>query len=124
MPHTNHAFEDVLLMRSARKAGLPFRSGMVVYQKANSDLNMDLSAMKKWLHRFIAMDSDKDGFINVDDFAKFLQVSNDAKLQAVFNAAEVEGGKLSFRSYLYGVVGKARPLLQDASFMQAMFNVS
>ena len=124
VPYTNHAFEDVLLMRSARKAGLPFRSGMVVYQKANRDLNMDLSTMKKWLHRFIAMDSDKDGFINVDDFARFLQIPNDAQLQAVFNAAELKDGKLNFRNYLYGILGKARPLILDANFMQSMFNVS
>ena len=32
-------------------------------------------------------------------------------------------GKLSFRNYLNFIVGKARPLLKDASFMQAMFNV-
>ena len=125
MPHTNHAFEDVLLMRTARKAGLPFHSGMVVYQKASRDLNMDLSTMKKWLRRFVAMDSNKDGFINVDDFARFLQVPNhDAQLQAVFNTAELKDGKLNFRSYLYGIVGKARPFLQDASFSQAMFDVS
>ena len=126
MPHINHAFEDVLLMRTARMAGLPFRSGMVVYQKANRDLKLDLSTMKKWLHRFVAMDSNKDGFINVDDFARFLQVStHDAHLQAVFNATELKDRKLmNFRSYLYGVVGKARPLLQDASFLQEMFDVS
>ena len=124
VPYTNHAFEDVLLMRSAHKAGLPFRSGMVVYQKANRDLNMDLSTMKKWLRRFISMDSDKDGLIDIDDFAKFLQVRNDAQLEAVFNAAEPKDGKMSFRTYLYGVMGKARPLLQDASFMRAMFSVS
>ena len=124
VPYTYHAFEDVLLMRSTRKAGLPFRSGMVVYQKANRDLNMDLSTMKKWLHRFIVMDSDKDGFINVDDLARFLQIPNDAQLQAVFNAAELKDGKLNFRNYLYGILGKARPLIQDASSMQSIFNVS
>ena len=74
-------------MRTARKAGLPFRSGMVVYLKANRDLNMDLKAMKKWLRRFIAMDGDKDGFIKVEDFAGFLHVPNDACVQAVFSSA-------------------------------------
>jgi hypothetical protein len=124
VPYTNHAFEDVLLMRSAHKAGLPSHSGMVVYQKANRDLNMDLSTMKKWLHRFIAMDSDKDGFVTVDDFARFLQVPNDTQLQAVFNAAELKDGRLSYRRYLYDILGKANRLILDASFMQAMFNVS
>lgn len=61
---------------------------MVVYQKANRDLNMDLSAMKKWLHRFISMDSDKDGVIKLKDFTKFLHVPNDACVQAVFNSAD------------------------------------
>ena len=111
-------------MRSARKAGLPFHSGMVVYLKASKDLNMDLRTMKKWLHRFIAMDSDKDGFVKVEDFARFLQVPNDNCVQTVFNSAELKDGKLSFRHYLYGIIGKANPLLQDESFMQSMFNVS
>lgn len=61
---------------------------MVVYQKANRDLNMDLSTMKKWLHRFISMDSDKDGVIKLKDFTKFLHVPNDACVQAVFNSAD------------------------------------
>ena len=111
-------------MRSARKAGLPFRSGMVVYLKANRDLNMDLRTMKKWLHRFVAMDSDKDGFVKVEDFARFLQVPNDNCVQTVFNSAELKDGKLSFRHYLYGIIGKANPLLQDENFVQSMFNVS
>ena len=49
---------------------------------------MDLSAMKKWLHRFISMDNDKDGFIKLKDFTKFLRVPNDACVQAVFNSAD------------------------------------
>ena len=49
---------------------------------------MDLSTMKKWLHRFIRMDNDKDGFIKLKDFTKFLRVPNDACVQAVFNSAD------------------------------------
>ena len=126
LPHTYHSFEDVLLMRVAREAGLPFRSGMVVYIKANCDLNMGFRAMKKWLHRFIAMDRDQDGFVKVEDFAKFLQMpAKDVGVRAVFQDAELDADeRLSFRSYLYGVVGKAKPLIQDESFMQSMFNVS
>ena len=88
MPATNHSFEDLLLMKTTRKTCLPFRSGMVVYHKANRDLNMDLRAMKKWLHRFVDMDSDKDGFIRVEDFAGFLHVPNDTCVQTVFNNAD------------------------------------
>ena len=125
MPHTNHAFEDVLLMRTARKAGLPFRSGMVVYLKANQDLKIDLKTMKKWLRRFVVIDNDRDGYVTAEDFARFLQVPDDAPLQSVFRGAEPGGdGKLSYRRYLYGIVGKAQPLLQDASKMQSMFSVS
>ena len=128
MPHTQHSFEDVLLMREARKAGLPFHSGMVVYIKASRDLNnMGFRAMKKWLRRFIAMDRDQDGFVEMKDFAKFLQMpAEDVSVQTVFRDAELEAGeeRLSFRGYLYGVVGKARPLLQDASFVQSLFSVS
>ena len=88
IPATSHSFEDLLLMKTTRKTCLPFHSGMVVYQKANRDLNMDLSTMKKWLHRFIRMDNDKDGFIKLKDFTKFLRVPNDACVQAVFNSAD------------------------------------
>ena len=88
LPATSHSFEDLLLMKTTRKTCLPFHSGMVVYQKANRDLNMDLSAMKKWLQRFISMDSDKDGFIKLKDFTRFLRVPNDACVRAVFNSAD------------------------------------
>lgn len=113
-------------MREARKAGLPFLSGMVVYIRANRDLSMDFRAMKKWLCRFIAMDRDEDGFVKIEDFAEFLQMpAEDVGVQAVFRDAQLETDeRLNFRGYLYGVVGKARPLLQDASFMQSMFSVS
>ena len=49
---------------------------------------MDLKAIKKWLRRFAAMDADKDGFVRVEDFAGFLQLPNDACVQAVFTAAD------------------------------------
>lgn len=112
-------------MRTARKAGLPFRSGMVVYHKANQDLRMDLKTMKKWLHRFVAIDSDKDGYVSEEDFANFLQMPNDAPLKTVFGGAELnDDEKLSYRNYLYGIIGKANPLIEDANFMQSLFNVS
>ena len=75
-------------MKTTRKTKLPFLSGMVVYQKANRELNMDFRAMKKWLLRFIAMDRDKDGFIKLGDFTKFLRVPNDACVKAVFTSAD------------------------------------
>ena len=75
-------------MKTTRKTHLPFHSGMVVYQKANRDLNMDLSAMKKWLRRFISMDDDKDGFIKLKDLTKFLHVPNHPCVRAVFNSAD------------------------------------
>ena len=73
------------------------------------------------------MDRDRDGFVEMEDFAKFLQMpAEDVGVQAVFRDAELEADeeRVSFRNYLYGVIGKAKPLLQDASFMQSMFSVS
>lgn len=75
-------------MKITRMTRLPFQSGMVIYQRASSDLNMDFRSMKNWLRRFIAMDNDKDGFIRLRDFAEFLRVPNDACVQAVFNSAD------------------------------------
>ena len=57
---------------------------------------MNLSTMKKWLHRFISMDIDKDGLIKLKDFTRFLRVPNDAYVQAVFNSAD----KVSMQSML------------------------
>ena len=75
-------------MKITRMTRLPFQSGMVIYHKASRDLNMDLGAMKKWLHRFIAMDSDKDGFIKLGDFAEFLRVPSNSCVQSVFDSAD------------------------------------
>ena len=50
--------------------------------------SMKLNEMKQWLMRFSAMDRDKDGYISVEDMARYLKVPNDACLQGVFNALE------------------------------------
>ena len=88
IPYTNHSLEDMLLMKSAIQAGLPRTSGIVIYHNVNRDLQMDLKVIKKWQRRFAAMDGDKDGFIKVEDFASFLQLPQDACVQAVFTAAD------------------------------------
>ena len=38
MRTSNHSIEDLLLMRTAKKLGLPFQSGMVIYAQAIVDL--------------------------------------------------------------------------------------
>ena len=60
---------------------------------------MDVKTMKKWLRRFAAIDRDKNGFITVEDFAKFLHLPNDACLQAVFVAANVVKKNKHYHSY-------------------------
>ena len=69
------------------QAGLPPVSGIVIYHNVTKDMKMDFKTIKKWLRRFAAMDGDKDGFVTLEDFAHFLQLPNDASLQAVFTSA-------------------------------------
>ena len=88
VPYTQHALEDVLLMRCAVQTGLSAKSGIVIYRMVTQNLNMDLRSLKKWLHRFAAIDFDKDGFINVVDLARFLHLPSDACVQAAFTAAD------------------------------------
>lgn len=85
IPVSNQAVEDLLLMRHSKALGLPFSKGIVVYFRANRETNLKLKELKRYLTRFASIDSDKDGFITVDDLAIFLSVPRDACLEKVFN---------------------------------------
>ena len=75
-------------MRHARSSGLPFSKGMVVYYKTYRETGIKVEEMKKWLTRFAAIDQNKDGFIEVDDLARFLKVPSDACLEAMFDSCK------------------------------------
>ena len=85
LPIGNQAVDDMMLMRHAKSAGLPFSTGMVVYFTANQKTGLKLKEMKRYLTRFASIDQDKDGYITINDLSSFLKVPEDSCLQATFD---------------------------------------
>lgn len=124
IPVSSYSIEDMLLCRSAEALGMPYRTGLVSYPTVQRQLRLSVSDVKYWLHRFSAMDSDRDGFISADDLLHYLAVPSDACTHALFVAlAKVTKGsedKISFRHYLHGVVGMSLPFTTDET-LRTMF---
>ncbi|XP_064399042.1 lysophosphatidylcholine acyltransferase 2-like isoform X2 [Halichondria panicea] len=123
LPIGNQAVEDLMLMRHAKSAGLPFSKGMVVYFTANQKTGLKLKEMKRYLTRFAVIDRDKDGYITANDLATFLKVPKDACLQAVFDNCKktAAGGRVMFVDYLCGLIKVSSDLLGNQQFLQEMF---
>ena len=73
-----------MLMSETQKLGLPFSSGLVLYNRVAREAGIGFREMQAFLSRFAAMDGDKDGWITPEDMAAFLSVPNDTRLQALF----------------------------------------
>ena len=87
IPCGRQSIEDLILMRDARKIGLPFTTGLIAYYKATEDLGMGLSEIEKWLKRFREINTRRTGFTDAEELANYLRVPNDACLQAIVNSA-------------------------------------
>ena len=76
--------EDNYFMNCSHKLGLPFRVGLILYNRVTEEVGLRFREIRTYLTRFAAIDADKDGLITPEDMARFLNVPNDACLQALF----------------------------------------
>lgn len=76
--------EDNYFMNTAHSLGLPFRTGLILYNRVTEEAGLRFKEIRTFLTRFAAIDKDKDGYIAPEDMAAFLSVPNDACLQALF----------------------------------------
>lgn len=88
IPVGTQSLEDLFFMSQAEKLGLPFTSGMVLYNKISREARIGFKEIRNFLTRFATVDADRDGWITPEDMATFLSVPNDACLQALFSTTD------------------------------------
>lgn len=123
VPTGVQSVEDNFFMSQAEKLGLPFISGLILYNRLSRETGIGFSEIRSCLTRFAAIDKDKDGWITPEDVASYLSVPNDTCLRTLFwTTDKASEGKLNFKQYLYGFVGRAKPFLRDGTFLMSVFN--
>ncbi|RMX50199.1 hypothetical protein pdam_00004832 [Pocillopora damicornis] len=109
VPVTGHSFEDTLLMEAATKHGLPSEAGIIEFKVTATKLGVNLDTVKEHLKMFAVLDSDKDGYISLKDFALHYKLPTSPQLRELFSVFDRENkGVISFREYLIGSVCLAR----------------
>lgn len=71
-------------MSQGKRLGLPFTSGLVLYNKVTKECGLRFAEIRTAMTRFASIDGNKDGWVTPEDMAAFLSVPNDACLLALF----------------------------------------
>ncbi|XP_071959021.1 lysophosphatidylcholine acyltransferase 2-like isoform X1 [Antedon mediterranea] len=109
LPVTDHSFEDCLLMKQAKKHGLPMEAGAVEFHKLTVKLGLKFSDIKEQLPKYAAIAKSK-GYISIEDFAEYLQLPVSPALEEVFAMYDRDGsGTIDFREYVIGSCLVAKP---------------
>lgn len=110
VPVTEHTYEDTRLMVQASKQNLPSTAGLVEYQKISSKLSIKLESMKDLLDRFAEIDSNRDGMVDLEEFAEYLNLPVTRQVKHLFSLYDRdESGYLDFREYLIGLALVSQP---------------
>ena len=95
MPIGLQCQEDFLLMKAAARRGLPLESGFVLYNHLSTREGVKFQEIQRFLRRFAAMNTSKDGWVTQGEMALFLAQgpggppSKDALcLQALFKSTD------------------------------------
>lgn len=110
VPVTEHTYEDTRLMVQASKQNLPSTAGLVEYQKISSKLSIRLDSMKEMLERFAEIDSNRDGLVDLEEFAEYLNLPVTPHVKHLFTLYDRDdSGYLDFREYLIGLALVSQP---------------
>lgn len=121
VPVTEHSYEDTRLMVQASKQNLPSSVGLIEYEKISTKLSIKLDSMKELLSRFAEIDTDKDGLVNVQEFAQYLNLPLTHNVKRIFSLYDRDNsGFLDFREYLIGLALVSQPANTD-KVMQVAF---
>ncbi|XP_072024236.1 lysophosphatidylcholine acyltransferase 2-like isoform X3 [Amphiura filiformis] len=102
LPVTDHTYEDCRLMEHARAKGLPLVAGIVEFQKILNKLGLKLETLQEQLDRFAEI-AQSEGYVTIDDLAKYLNVSVSPALEEMFALYDRDGtNKIDFREYVIG----------------------
>eukprot|EP00123_Amoebidium_parasiticum_P020997 comp5986_c0_seq1/m.1831 comp5986_c0_seq1/g.1831 ORF comp5986_c0_seq1/g.1831 comp5986_c0_seq1/m.1831 type:complete len:539 (-) comp5986_c0_seq1:82-1698(-) len=103
VPVTEHAFEDISLMYAAAKKKMPYNVGAIEVPKITKALQLKKERVEDLLDSFAHMDTDSDGYVTIEEFAKHLSVPVDKNLRNLFAVYDRNGdGKINFREFLIG----------------------
>ncbi|KAI6656858.1 Lysophosphatidylcholine acyltransferase 2 [Oopsacas minuta] len=110
---SEHSKEDIQLMTSARRLGLPPLTGVVEFMALKKEFDsLTLEIAEKELVRFCQIDRRSRGCISLVDFAHFLKETTSQANSLFKNYKLDDNGCLSFRNFLEGNLGQSSgPLL-------------
>jgi len=121
VPVTEHTYEDTRLMVQASKQNLPSMAGLVEYQKISSKLSMRIDSMKELLDRFAEIDANRDGLVDLKEFAQYLNLPVTSHVRHLFSLYDRDdSGYLNFREYLIGLALVSQPANSE-EVMQVAF---
>ncbi|KAK2560696.1 Lysophosphatidylcholine acyltransferase 2 [Acropora cervicornis] len=125
VPVTEHSYEDTRLMVQASKQNLPSSVGLIEYEKISTKLSIKLDSMKELLSRFAEIDTDKDGLVNVQEFAQYLNLPLTHNVKRIFSlydrAFDMNGDGRVEESELRHILQSAHPSITDLD-VNCLFN--
>lgn len=119
-PHTDHTYEDSILMRNAINLGLPPNSGLVQYNRVHQVTNLNLSSLEELLVRFAEADSNKDGRLSQSEFSDYLHWPIEQDVTRIFNEYDTsEEGAITFCEFVMGYADLSLPAVSIATASKA-----
>lgn len=120
IPVTEHTYEDTRLMVQASQQNLPSVAGLVEYQKISTKLGMRMDTMKELLDKFAAMDSNRDGLVDINEFAAYLGLPVTKHVKHLFSLYDRDdSGYVDFREYLIGLALVSQPANSEEAMQLA-----
>ncbi|XP_077982422.1 lysophosphatidylcholine acyltransferase 2-like [Glandiceps talaboti] len=121
IPVTDHTFEDTRLMVQATKTGLPLSAGLVEFQKLRNKLGLSFDNVEALLAKYAEIaQSDGDAFIDIEDFAKYLDLPVSPALEEMFQLYDRSGTKrMDFRDYIIGCSLLSQPANNEETIQLA-----
>ncbi|KAA8494152.1 Lysophosphatidylcholine acyltransferase 2 [Porphyridium purpureum] len=119
IPKSKYSVDDMLMMKSAMRLGLPAESGMVEFWQLKQKLNVDLNSLKKLMADFAAMDKNADGSISLEEFSQFLGLPITDRVRRLFAMYDVNRtGAFHFREYIIAMMLVTSPDMNEQHIEQ------
>lgn len=120
VPVTEHTYEDTRLMVQASKQNLPSMAGLVEYQKISTKLSIRLESMKELLDKFAEIDTNRDGLVDLNEFAEYLNLPVTRHIRHLFSLYDRDdSGHINFREYLIGLALVSQPANSEEAMQLA-----
>eukprot|EP01090_Pellita_catalonica_P007191 TRINITY_DN17800_c0_g1_i1.p1 TRINITY_DN17800_c0_g1~~TRINITY_DN17800_c0_g1_i1.p1 ORF type:complete len:566 (+),score=64.74 TRINITY_DN17800_c0_g1_i1:91-1698(+) len=113
IPVTEHSWEDVMFQSEALKLHLPPAAMSTLEQKTLRE-HGSAEEIKSMLKKFSQMDKDRDGELNMEEFAEALNLPVSQYIQHLFNMMDTDdSGTISWREYVSGALFLSKELANE-----------